>query len=80
MSKNQARVHTEAKFGYLINPYTSTAEATTTFPTTAAAVGLRPGYTKLEICDRYRRKLMFTVTAKLETSCCLGRIGIFFER
>lgn len=49
--KNQARVHLwyEAKFGYAIKPYTSTAEAITTFPTTAAAVGLRPGRNNLEL-------------------------------
>lgn len=53
--KNQARVHVwyEAKFGYPINPYTSTAEAITTFPTTAATVGLRPGDTGLELCAPY---------------------------
>ncbi|MCF1496355.1 nucleotidyltransferase family protein [Agrobacterium vitis] len=53
--KNQARVHSwyEAKFGYSINPYTSTAEAITTFPTTAAAVGLRPGQANLELCAPY---------------------------
>lgn len=53
--KNQARVHSwyEAKFGYPINPYTSTAEAITTFPTTAAAVGLRPGHANLELCTPY---------------------------
>ncbi len=32
----------EAKFGYRITPYTSTAEAITTFPTTATAIGLKP--------------------------------------
>lgn len=53
--KNQARVHSwyEAKFGYSINPYTSTAEAITTFPTAAAAVGLRPAHTSLELCAPY---------------------------
>ncbi len=53
--KNQARVHSwyEAKFGYSINPYISTAEAITTFPTTAAAVGLRPGHVNLELCTPY---------------------------
>nr|WP_233279687.1 nucleotidyltransferase family protein [Agrobacterium tumefaciens] len=42
--KNEARVHTwyETKFGYQIAPYTSTAEAITTFPTTATAIGLKP--------------------------------------
>jgi hypothetical protein len=42
--KNEARVHMwyETKFGYQITPYTSTAEAITTFPTTATAIGLKP--------------------------------------
>lgn len=39
----------EAKFGYAIKPYTSTAEAITAFPTTAAAVGLRPGRNNFEL-------------------------------
>src|SRR5262249_60532238 len=42
--KNEARVHLwdESKFGYPIAPYTSTAHAITTFPTTAGAIGIRP--------------------------------------
>jgi hypothetical protein len=42
--KNEARVHTwyEAKFGYRIEPYTSTGDAITTFPTTATTIGLQP--------------------------------------
>jgi hypothetical protein len=42
--KNEARVHLwyEAKFGYAIRPYASVADAITTFPTTATAVGLQP--------------------------------------
>ncbi len=41
--KNEARVHMwyEDKFGYSISPYTSTADAITSFPTTATAIGLR---------------------------------------
>jgi hypothetical protein len=43
--KNQARVHLwyAAKFGYPIRSYVSTADAITTFPTTATAVGVQPG-------------------------------------
>ncbi|NEH47469.1 hypothetical protein GR210_01515 [Rhizobium leguminosarum] len=50
--KNEARVHLwyEAKFGYRINPYTSTTDAIATFPTTATAVGLRPGNGSVEVC------------------------------
>lgn len=41
--KNQARVHLwyERKFGYGIRPYSSSADAIATWPTTATAVGLR---------------------------------------
>lgn len=50
--KNQARVHLwyEAHFGYRIEPYISAQQAITTFPTTAAAVGIRPGPDGLDIC------------------------------
>jgi hypothetical protein len=41
--KNQARVHRwyAAKFGHAIEPYQSVADAIDTYPTTAAAIGLR---------------------------------------
>ncbi|WHO71981.1 nucleotidyltransferase family protein [Rhizobium sp. BT03] len=50
--KNEARVHLwyEAKFGYPIEPYISTTDAIATFPTTATAVGIRPGDGGLELC------------------------------
>lgn len=50
--KNEARVHLwyETKFGYPVEPYISTADAIATFPTTATAIGLRPGPTGLELC------------------------------
>lgn len=53
--KNEARVHLwyEAKFKYSISPYTSAADAITTFPTTATAVGLRPRINGLELCAPY---------------------------
>jgi uncharacterized protein len=40
--KNQARVHTwyGRRFGYEVLPYTSTADAISTWPTTATAVGV----------------------------------------
>jgi len=43
--KNEARVHLwyEAKFGRSLAPYVSTADAISTFPTTATAVGVQPG-------------------------------------
>lgn len=42
--KNEARVHLwyAGHFGYEIAPYTSTAQAIATFPTTATAIGVRP--------------------------------------
>lgn len=42
--KNQARAHLwcEVKFGYAIAPYVSARQAIATFPTTAAAIGIRP--------------------------------------
>lgn len=53
--KNEARVHFwyEARFGYPVEPYTSTADAIATFPTTATAIGLRPGPAGLELCAPY---------------------------
>ena len=41
--KNEARVHLwyEDRFGYAIKPYSSSADAIATFPTTATAVGVR---------------------------------------
>ena len=43
--KNEARVHLwyAEKFGYPIEPYPSSEAAIASFPTTATAVGLRPG-------------------------------------
>jgi uncharacterized protein len=41
--KNEARVHLwyEDRFGYAIKPYSSSADAIATLPTTATAVGVR---------------------------------------
>jgi hypothetical protein len=49
--KNQARVHLwyPDRFGFAIPPYRSAAQAIGTFPTTSAAVGIRPGAGGLEI-------------------------------
>ena len=43
--KNEARVHLwyEAKLGQPLAPYVSTADAISTFPTTATSVGVQPG-------------------------------------
>lgn len=53
--KNEARVHLwyEARFGYPMEPYTSTADAIATFPTTATAIGLRPAPAGLELYAPY---------------------------
>ena len=50
-TKNEARVHLwyEAKFGYAIPPYRSSEHAISTFPTTAGAIGIRPGAAGLSI-------------------------------
>lgn len=49
--KNEARVHLwyGAKFGYEIQPYASTEDAIGSFPTTATALGVRPGASGLSI-------------------------------
>ncbi|MGN7714047.1 nucleotidyltransferase family protein [Hyphomicrobiales bacterium] len=64
--KNQARVHSwyESKFGYSIEPYTSTAQAITTFPTTAGAVGIRPGHAKLELYAPYGLSDLLSATVR----------------
>src|SRR5262249_30833403 len=53
--KNEARVHLwyQAKFGYPIVPYSSSAEAIATFPTTATAVGVRCRDGKFECCTPF---------------------------
>src|ERR1700686_5146658 len=50
--KNEARVHLwyQDRFGYAIKPYSSSADAIATFPTTATAVGIRQIRSKLECC------------------------------
>ena len=48
--KNEARVHLwyEAKFGYSIEPYSTSTNAIDTFPTTAGCIGIRPEGDALE--------------------------------
>ena len=50
--KNEARVHLwyKDRFGYAINPYSSSADAIATFPTTATSVGIRRVLGKFECC------------------------------
>jgi uncharacterized protein len=49
--KNQARVHLwyPDRFGFAIPPYRSAAQAIATFPTTSAAIGIRPASGGIEI-------------------------------
>ncbi len=49
--KNQARVHLwyEARFDYAIEPYRSAAQAIATFPTTSAAIGVRPSASGIDM-------------------------------
>jgi uncharacterized protein len=50
--KNEARVHLwyKDRFGYAIEPYSSSADAIATFPTTATSVGIRRILGKFECC------------------------------
>jgi hypothetical protein len=50
--KNEARVHLwyASRFGYDIEPYTSTKAALETFPTTAGAVAVRATAAGFEVC------------------------------
>jgi uncharacterized protein len=53
--RNEARVHLwyKDRFGYAIKPYSSSAEAIATFPTTATSVGIRRVFGKFECCAPY---------------------------
>jgi uncharacterized protein len=53
--KNEARVHLwyKDRFGYAIKPYSSSADAIATFPTTATSVGIRRVFGKFECCAPY---------------------------
>jgi hypothetical protein len=50
--KNEARVHLwyKDRFGYPIEPYSSSADAIATFPTTATSVGIRRVFGQFECC------------------------------
>jgi hypothetical protein len=50
--KNEARVHLwyKERFGYTIKPYSSSADAIATFPTTATSVGIRRLLGNFECC------------------------------
>lgn len=64
--KNEARVHLwyEARFGYPIAPYSSTAAAIATFPTTATAVGVRRRNGKFECCAPFGLDELFGLVVR----------------
>jgi hypothetical protein len=64
--KNEARVHLwyEKRFGYAIKPYSSSAEAIATFPTTATAVGVRRIRSKLECCSPFGLDDLFSLVVR----------------
>lgn len=64
--KNEARVHLwyEAKFGYAIAPYASARQAIATFPTTAAAIGVRPAPSGLSIVAPFGLSDLFALIVR----------------
>src|SRR4029077_1736826 len=64
--KNEARVHLwyEDRFGYAIKPYSSSADAIATFPTTATAVGVRQVCGKLECCAPFGLDDLFSLVVR----------------
>ena len=64
--KNEARVHLwyEARFGYRIAPYLSTADAIATFPTTATAVGVSRRDGKFACCAPFGLADLFSLVVR----------------
>ena len=64
--KNEARVHLwyEDRFGYAIKPYSSSADAIATFPTTATAVGVRQIRSKFECCAPFGLDDLFSLVVR----------------
>ncbi len=64
--KNEARVHLwyEDRFGDAIKPYSSSADAIATFPTTATAVGVRQIRSKLECCAPFGLDNLFSLVVR----------------
>ncbi len=64
--KNEARTHFwyERTFGYPIAPYSSTAEAIATFPTTATSVGVRQSGGHFECCAPYGLDDLFALIVR----------------
>jgi uncharacterized protein len=65
--KNEARVHLwyEDRFGDTIKPYSSSADAIATFPTTATAVGVRQTRSKFECCAPFGLDDLFSLVVRL---------------
>ena len=64
--KNEARVHLwyERSFGYPIAPYSCTADAIATFPTTATAVGVRRNAGSFECCAPFGLDDLFQLVVR----------------
>jgi len=64
--KNEARVHLwyQDRFGDAIKPYSSSADAIATFPTTATAVGVCQIRSKLECCAPFGLDDLFGLLVK----------------
>jgi hypothetical protein len=64
--KNEARVHLwyEDRFGDAIKPYSSSADAIATFPTTATAVGVRQIRSKFECCAPFGLDDLFSLVVR----------------
>jgi uncharacterized protein len=64
--KNEARVHLwyKDRFGDAIKPYSSSADAIATFPTTATAVGVRQIRSKLECCAPFGLADLFSLVVR----------------
>ena len=64
--KNEARVHLwyASKFGYAIAPYTSAAQAITTFPATTTAIGIQPAPAGMSIAAPFGLSDLFNLTVR----------------
>jgi uncharacterized protein len=63
---NEARVHLwyEEKFGTPIAPYASTADAITTWPTTATSIGVRRTVAGFEVCAPFGLDDLFALVVR----------------
>ena len=63
---NEARVHLwyPQRFGYRIQPYQSTEDAISTWPTTATAIGVRPSGRQLEVWAPFGTDDLFNLVVR----------------